>query len=191
MNDFADNLIPVDSRAVFTDSNNPQNFVRVYKVDMWGNAFERDPKQALAYHFADLNMPDNDLQRVIGTTRLGTILLSLLDRLGSVFDGLSDSRLQDITRVYLSELHELALAQESALLVLLIPHRNDVSTPGKQYQWAISLMEDLNIPYLNPIDLIDPVADYTPPPRQALDEFRPPESRRAFVRVHRGIHCQR
>ena len=87
-----------------------------------------------------------------------------------------------VTRGYLRDLREAAAAQDTALLVLLIPHSNDVSpTPpqfslgeverllrhslpmgGERYRNGIQLMKELGIPYLNPIHLLDFELDYVP-----------------------------
>ncbi len=69
-------------------------------------------------------------------------------------------RRASVTRKYLSQLRNAAAAQESRLLVLLIPAREDTGDPGVLYQMAVQLMDELNIAYLNPIDILDAVADY-------------------------------
>ena len=82
-------------------------------------------------------------------------------------------------------MREAAAAQNTALLVLLIPEQYNVSPPdepmgyvllefnrllrhplpraGERYQNAARLMEELGIPYLNPIHLLD-ASDYLPSP---------------------------
>ena len=89
----------------------------------------------------------------------------------------------DVTREYLSALRDEAAAQGTALLVLLIPDRHDIPSPsrppfvlseferllrrplpmaGERYQNAVGLMEELGIPYLNPILALDVELDYMP-----------------------------
>lgn len=65
---------------------------------------------------------------------------------------------------YLLALRGAAAAQDTALLVLLIPHRNDMSSPGAHYQTALRLMEELGIPYIDPSHLLDSKLDYAPRP---------------------------
>ena len=70
----------------------------------------------------------------------------------------------ELTRQYLAQLRDAAAALDSSLLVILIPRPIDIGDPGEEYQKAIQLMELLKIPYLNPIGILDPTADYAPPP---------------------------
>ena len=86
-----------------------------------------------------------------------------------------------VTRGYLRDLREAAVAQDTALLVLLIPHSNDVSPVlpqfslneverllrhplpmgGERYRNGMQLMKELGIPYLNPAHLLT-LSDYSP-----------------------------
>ena len=50
------------------------------------------------------------------------------------------------------------------MLVLLIPDRNDIGAPSHLYQTAVQLMEELRLPYLDPIHALDAELDYAPKP---------------------------
>ena len=69
-----------------------------------------------------------------------------------------------LTRQYLAQLRDATSQLDSTLLVLLVPRSGDIGDPGEEYLSAIQLMQELEIPYLNPIDMLDPVADYAAPP---------------------------
>ena len=70
----------------------------------------------------------------------------------------------DVTGQYLRELRDYTKENEIALIVLLIPGRSDVDAPGTLFQQSIRLLEELKIPYLNPIDMLSPTTDYAPEP---------------------------
>ena len=61
-------------------------------------------------------------------------------------------------------MRDLASANDSAFLVLLIPGPEDISNPGARYTIAAQLLSELKIPYLAPRVMLDRAADYAPPP---------------------------
>ena len=69
----------------------------------------------------------------------------------------------DITRRYLKALRAAAAAQDTALLVVLIPDREDLPSPTPRYQNALAIMTELEMPYLDPFHALD-IRDYIPPP---------------------------
>ena len=97
-------------------------------------------------------------------TRLGTLTLRLLDKLSNANIDESFGHQRRLTRQYLIQLRDAASELDNTLLVLLIPRPGDIGDPGEEYLTAIELMEELEIPYKNPTDLLDPVADYAAPP---------------------------
>ena len=46
----------------------------------------------------------------------------------------------------------------------LIPYREDLAQPSEHHQLAAKLMDELDIPYMPTLDLLDPVEDYAQPP---------------------------
>ena len=141
-----------------------------------------DKQMAYYYYAHGIEPPVSEIQRLMGRTRLGS-LLQMIDsgRRESPFDSL-EMRI-DVTRGYLRDLREAAAAQDTALLVLLIPPPYDVAPPtsrryvlhefnrllhhplpmaGEGYQNAAQIMDELGIPYLNPIHALDVELDYPP-----------------------------
>ena len=180
VNDFGDNALPVDIRQWLTLQDG-RIFMRRYD-NSDGKTAALDEQKAYYYRAHGLEPPANEIERVIGRTRLGSLALRMIDiaRGESPDQGLD--REVAVTRGYLRDLREAAAAQDTALLVLLIPHSNDVSpTPpqfslgeverllrhslpmgGERYRNGIQLMKELGIPYLNPIHLLDFELDYVP-----------------------------
>ena len=66
-----------------------------------------------------------------------------------------------VTRGYLRDLRDAA-AQDTALLILLIPGPEDIPSPHAYYGRALRLFEELGLAYLNPIHLLDSELDYLP-----------------------------
>ena len=164
MNDYRDNLETHDNWIQLEDANGARHLVRRYHSDRWGNAVVVPPAIAYAYASKGYNPPASELERVVGLTRLGTLALRLLDKLSNVNIDESFGHQRRLTRQYLTQLRDAASELDSRLLVLLVPRTGDIGDPGEEYLSAIQLMQELEIPYLNPIDLLDPVADYAAPP---------------------------
>ena len=164
MNDFRDNLVPLGGWLHLQDSEGTLHFVRRFYMDRWGNPVELPADVVYAYVSKGYNPPVSELERVTGLTRLGTLVLRLLDSLGKIHVGESLETQKRLTRQYLTQLRDAASALDSSLLILLIPQRTDIGKLSELYLTAIELMQELEIPYLNPIDRLDPVADYAPPP---------------------------
>ena len=164
MNDFRDNLFPMDSMVRGVNRLNERFAVRQYRIDDLGNAVKLD-QRTLYYRLHAVDPPASEIERLIGITRLGSLALKMLD---AVRRGITESFLTsqeaDVTREYLRTLRDSAAAQDTALLVLLVPHRDDIGAPGLRYQTAIRLMTELEIPHLNPIHLLDAALDYAPRP---------------------------
>lgn len=165
MNDYDDNVTPIDD---YLEVRNIETggllMIRQYRVDVWGNVIKLDHQHDLYYRGLDVDPPANEVKRLIGLTRLGSLVLRLVDALGAVIT--EDARFNRkvlITRDYLSKLRDAADQQGSALLVLLIPSIDDVETVSKRYLTAAQLMRELQIPYINPIDLLG-LEDYYPKP---------------------------
>ena len=165
MNDFEDNIMPID-RWVVVD----KAYVQQYRLDDQGNITKLDLPAAY-YHAFGAAPPENEIQRIIGAARLGSLALKTVDiaRWGSraVFPPewlLSGARGEggalEATRGYLRALRDAAAAQNTALLTLLIPMWEDIAAAGQRYQAAVQLMKELEMPYLNPRPLLDDALDY-------------------------------
>lgn len=163
-NDYDDNLNPVDAWLNAIGPDGKAVVMRTHIVDDWENviAFEiEDIEYFLSFsHFP----PDSELERLLGSTQLGSLLLRLagLNEPRAPVDTRFNRR-EQVTRGFVRELRDAVAAQGSALLVLLIPGKDDLGNPGKRYELTQDIMKSLEIPYLNPISLLDPVADYGQP----------------------------
>ena len=165
MNDYEDNTMPVESHFVGVDllTNKPIR-IHQFRIDMWGNLIKLDPLTDLYYRRNDVEPPASEIKRQIGMTRLGTLVLRLIDKIGAIlFEDARFNTKVDITRNYLRDLRDASAEQDSALLVVLIPREDNVDTVSVRYQTAIDLMQELGIPYINPIDALG-ADDYVPPP---------------------------
>lgn len=165
MNDYNDNVTPIDSYLEVRNlETNGLLMMRQYRVDVWGNVIKLDLQSDLYYRGLDVDPPVNELKRLTGLTRLGSLVLRLTDALGAIIT--EDARFHRkvlITRDFLRELRDAAAERGSALLVLLIPSIEDVEIISGRYLTAAELMRELKIPYINPIDKLG-IADYTPEP---------------------------
>ena len=179
-NDFGDNVMPIDFRLWATVKNG-RIFLRQHSADDSENAMTLDEQRDYYYRLHGVEPPGSEIERLIGRTHIG----SLLPRAIAVARGEVPFRdvSQEIhaTREYLRDLRDAAAAQDTALLALLIPDQYDIpssSRPpfvlneferllrrplpmaGERYQNAVGLMEELGIPYLNPIHALDAELDY-------------------------------
>ena len=181
VNDFGDNLLPMDV-GLWLGLEDGRVFMRRYD-NSDGKTVTLDERKAYYYRAHGLEPPANEIERAVGRTRLGSLLLRMIDIGGG--GGESPNQRLDrevaVTRGYLRDLREAAAAQDTALLVLLIPHSNDVSPVppqfslneverllrhplpmgGERYRNGMQLMEELGIPYLDPAHLLT-LSDYSP-----------------------------
>lgn len=161
MNDFPENLVPKDMSLRLIDDAGKQYFVTRFEEDRWGNPVDLPAEVVNAYLADGATPPTSELERLLGTTNLGTLALRTLDYVLRL-DGedLSFDRQKRVTRQLLAQLRDDVAALDSQFLVLLIPRQADVDAPGVPYQTAIQLFEELRIPYLEARPVLD-AADYT------------------------------
>lgn len=67
----------------------------------------------------------------------------------------------DITRNLLSSIRDYILEHNSRFLVLIVPERIDIVRPGEAYETVLSILDELDIHYLEVIDQLD-AGDYAP-----------------------------
>lgn len=163
MNDFEDNILPIEKSFRAQDALDRIAGVHIHYYDTWGNVFATDRQTALEYYGHAVGPPRNRVEHAIGITRLGTLALRLRDALGRLSGALLAKQISE-TRQQLADLRALARAQGADLLVLIIPHRDDMAAPSDEYRAALQLMDEVGIPYLDPIHLLDAPADYMDPP---------------------------
>lgn len=153
-NDFQENVMPVE-RWIWQEGGPA---LGQYQLDSGGMDLEpQSPWQHTNYFVP----PANELQRLIGVTRLGSWALKTINVVRRGCSAL-DCQL-DATRGYLRDLRDAAAAQDTALLVLLIPHWEDLDAASQHDQAAAQLMEELNLPYLDLRPILD-LSDYATHP---------------------------
>ncbi len=164
-NDFDDNLMPVDSWVNALDAQNRLIHLRKYEIDAEERVIELD-LYTLGYIRAyGVFPPSSELERLLGVTRLGTLLLRLKETAAAPMAAPEKlERRRQVTRQHLLELKAAVLASGSELLVVLVPWPADVSTAGRRFRIAEGLMRELEIPYLNPISILDAAADFAARP---------------------------
>lgn len=166
VNDFYDNMFPV------------RNLIWV-ETEQSGAAIVRGWLYQDRYYTYPIEVPASEIERLIGTTRLGSLALRLIDVVEDVlftdpceayfeFTERTDvcfERQVDVMSEVLQALRDSAAAQDTALLVLLIPHREEIPPPRLSlHQAAMQILKELEMPYLNPIHLLDTEFDYAPKP---------------------------
>ena len=166
VNDFDDNLLPIDGYFVGVDEDGRPIGIRNHRVDKWGNVTKLEQSTAIFYHEHGVDPPSSAVEHMLGLTRLGSLLLNAVETFGNA-SGLSlkvrhEKRLA-ITRDQLTTLRDAAAALDSTLLILLIPSKDDLrEAPGLRHRTAIELFDELSIAYMNPIDILDLKSDYAP-----------------------------
>lgn len=149
MNDFVDNMLPVDSYFFGVSPTLPPLAIRQYYLDLQGNVSLQNTQSDLYYRYKGVDPPASELQRVLGETQLGSIVLRSLAALQQMLSQAQGFRLERqvaATREHLLALRDAAVDTE--LFMLLIPTRQDLLRPGEHYQLALRLADELNIPRL-------------------------------------------
>ena len=165
MNDFDDNLLPIDSWLNAIDPDGNAVAIRMYAVDRAENVIRHDISDIEYFRRYWMFPPANELERQLGLTRVGSLLLRLRDALES--DGPTDARFErreQATRRYLQELRDSVDAHGSEFLLLLVPGRDDIGRPSRRYLLARDIVNSLGIAHVDPIDQLETPADYAPRP---------------------------
>ncbi len=159
-NDFYDNQFRIESRVAILSEETFASLLNTELRGRWGGNFFAAPELVLQYRPHDIYPPPNELERIVGLTRLGTLVLRGLDAFSQTI-GTSQQRLEThITRGYLAQLRDEAAAQHSHFLILLIPAKQDFSGLTAEYKAALALFRQLGIPHLEVMDRLAVAADY-------------------------------
>lgn len=167
INDFEDNTYPIDSYFMGVDDKKYPLAIRQYMLDEVGNVSKLDSQRDLYYRYQQVDPPISEFQRMIGTTRLGSLALNTIGAISNTLQKADGKRIKvqvEATRRYLTELRDYTDTHDIALLILLIPRREDIESPGTLFQRAIEIFKDLEIPYFDVSDILNADADYTPSP---------------------------
>ena len=161
-NDFGDNLTPF--QGYLADSQFGEQELYEWQ-DFWGNIIMIDLATLLYYRQHGIDPPASGFEHAIGTTRLGSLFLRLIDIVAEqIAETAKESREVGVTREYLRELRDGALALDSELLVLIIPTRQDLGALGTRYHDLLEILHELQISYLETVDNLDATLDYEQPP---------------------------
>ncbi len=160
-NDFIDNQFPMDSWISVVLPNGLGRSVRRYSIDRLRNPIRLDLETALHWHARAKPAPNNEIEKALGSMRLGTLLLRLLDVVGELLAGDDFAQQKAHTARYLSWLRDAAKAQGSELLILLIPTADEVTNPSKYTLAAEALFATLGIAWVD-ISAIVAFEDYKP-----------------------------
>ncbi len=164
MNDFADNIIRDRDRLQLQDSGGNLISRPYFQHDRWGNSVDLPAELVYIYSLNGSNPPTSELERLTGLTRLGSLTLRILDGLGERLQDKSLQRPEEATRHYLRELRDAAADLDSQLLVILVPRFEDLREVSDEHKLAIALLEELAIPYMPTLHLLDSTLDYELPP---------------------------
>ncbi|MYD10405.1 MAG: SGNH/GDSL hydrolase family protein [Chloroflexi bacterium] len=163
LNDFNDNLLPIDSWLNALDADGQAIHIRKYAIDERENVTALDLETLGFISAHGRQPPSHPLERYLGVTRLGTLLLRFRDMTAGPTEPQVYERRRQVTKQYLLELKQAVSASGSELLVIMVPYAADVKrieSPNRRFRIATELMRELEIPYLNPIHILDPVSDY-------------------------------
>lgn len=164
-NDFDDNLLPIDSWINTINWKGEALNLRKYAIDEAENVIAFDLRDLAYIHAYKRHPPRGALEAGLGATRLGTLLLRLRDQLKAAKPAEEQlSRRRQATKEHLLGLKLSVAESGSKFLVVLVPESADIMSAGPRYQMAVALMQELAIPYVNPVRILDPVADYAEPP---------------------------
>ncbi len=164
MNDFWDNLTPIDRWFITEDLQGNTVVVRNFRTDQWGNIVQLDEASIRFFISHGFHPPPNEVERVLGSLQLGTIVLRLRDQIARTLyqpDNLADGL--TATREQLRRLRDITAAQSSELLVILIPAFDDLTDASEHYEAAVALMRELGLPYMTIRDILEE-NDYVPAP---------------------------
>ena len=159
-NDFYDNQFRIESRVALLSEETFASLLNTELRGRWGGNYFSAPESILQYRPHGIYPPPNELERVIGSTRLGTLVLRSLDAFSQTI-GTSQQRLEThITRGYLAQLRDEADALHSQFLILLIPAKQDFAGLTAEYRAALDVFQQLGIPHLEVMDRLAVAADY-------------------------------
>ena len=160
-NDFLENRQSMEKTLVLDKGK--REGVDIWDLELegrWGGLYEVDPLMMLEYSLSNRKPPPNELERLTGLTRLGSILLRSLDALSPLFEGIKWNEQVAVTRDLLQQLQAATAALDSHFLVLVIPGKEDFPAKRDTYTSTIDLLRELAIPYFEVFDKLHVVDDY-------------------------------
>ena len=133
VNDFFDNLFPVDGYFLGINANGEIVRLQNYHLDPWGNATRLEDQSRLYYRWRGVEAPANEVERALGATRLGSIVISAIDQVGKQL-GIAQAthwrRQVELTRDYLRELRDASRGARQPALDHADPQENRSEESG-------------------------------------------------------------
>jgi hypothetical protein len=167
LNDFEDNIYPLDQFFRGGTSEGKVAIIRQYQYQGDGTYTKIKDPLHLLYRLYGVEPPRNSVEQFLGNTHLGSLLLNTIEsiqRMFSKLEGTSFEHQVAVTREYLQEIKKFSESLNSQFMILLIPETEDLTQPSIRYTTAIRLFDELDIPHINPIDLLNTDKDYERPP---------------------------
>lgn len=164
MNDFEDNLYPIDSYFWGTTSDLGRLAIRQYQRNRSGEIVRVDSPEALYYRSSGVDRPDNSMVRAMGKTRVGSLLIRFFNAMLQIQDRFSDNWIIEPTREYLLQIHDYATENDIPVLILGIPSLQDVDGTATLpiYDSSLELFEETDFQVLDSRLFIIP-EHYNPP----------------------------
>lgn len=150
-NDFGDNLLPFD-RLMF---NNKASCYNLYDYDRNFKPVQISLNEAYkkamgSYPVSELNF----IQKLLIRSRFYTFISELKDKVVNRLSGNKGRTVEEeykTTKAYLKQLDDYVKANNAELIVVIIPSRDDVQKKEVHYTNALKLMNELAIPYIDPL----------------------------------------
>jgi lysophospholipase L1-like esterase len=156
-NDFADNLYPYDRFINVFAADGSSIPVQQYSIGENGEPFRETDAviqyRANGYTVSSVSGMGARVDELLRSTRLGTLLI------GAYRVATWHSYHIPPTQALLEELQQLVAASGSELHVVIIPEEHDTLNPGQKYRAAVSVMDNVNIPYIDTLPVLA-IADF-------------------------------
>lgn len=167
VNDFEDNTYPLDQFFRGTIDGKGFAFIRQYQMYPDYSVHKITDSTHLIYRFYGVEPPANAVEQFLGGTRLGTLILNVNDAVHRTLNNVENSSFDHevrITRQLLQDIQSIAGELGSDFMIVLIPEKQDLTRPTKRYTTAVQLFDELNIPYIDPLEYLQLATDYAPEP---------------------------
>ncbi len=161
VNDFSDNLLPFD-RLFFTDKGSCLNLYSYNENYQPVKTSVRD-----AFINATGSYPMNELnifQKIKARSRMIPFLQEIKGSIAGKIEnskkkaneqaGKVEDQEYKVTREYLTRINDYVKSNNAELIVLLIPHKDDLTKPGQNYLRSVKIFNELSIKHFEVIKLL-------------------------------------
>jgi lysophospholipase L1-like esterase len=152
-NDFADNLYPYDRFINVIAADGSSVTVQQYSLAANGEPF-RETDAVINYRTNGYNVSSVSgigarVDALLRSTRLGTLLI------GAYRVATWNTYNIPPTQALLEQLQQLVSESGSELHVVIIPEENDTVNPGQKYRAAVTVLENISIPYIDTLPVLE------------------------------------